>query len=347
MVKEKMKKKQFRRFLLSLYEPVKLLTIVMIGSMVISQVLDLVKQYIIKGIIDLPFVNNFQVNELYRVMFYLLVVIVLEIIFFYISNITRTIHMLKRQTPYISEKLFNNLDKKTYSFFTDNYTGKISTAINNINSDIVDLNNRITTGFMSLLASMISSLVILYTINFNIFLTATILFTGIIITRIVYFSKNYLPLVQKSEEYNREYNGVLNDSVLNFISLRLYSSVENFSKTLKAKKQEANVYKNKASKREFTYGVFANIVYFITFAILMIYAINLYGKGMMTLGNFIFFLNAMISIKSNTTKFTWSYIHIGEDLVKIKNSYELLYEDNNIEDDSKEDIILNELQITR
>lgn len=336
-----MKKKEFRRFLLSLYEPVKLLTIVMIGSMVISQVLDLVKQYIIKGIIDLPFVNNFQVNELYRVMFYLLVVIVLEIIFFYISNITRTIHMLKRQTPYISEKLFNNLDKKTYSFFTDNYTGKISTAINNINSDIVDLNNRITTGFMSLLASMISSLVILYTINFNIFLTATILFTGIIITRIVYFSKNYLPLVQKSEEYNREYNGVLNDSVLNFISLRLYSSVENFSKTLKAKKQEANVYKNKASKREFTYGVFANIVYFITFAILMIYAINLYGKGMMTLGNFIFFLNAMISIKSNTTKFTWSYIHIGEDLVKIKNSYELLYEDNNIEDDSKEDIILN------
>lgn len=336
-----MKKKEFRRFLLSLYEPVKLLTIVMIGSMVISQVLDLVKQYIIKGIIDLPFVNNFQVNELYRVMFYLLVVIVLEIIFFYISNITRTIHMLKRQTPYISEKLFNNLDKKTYSFFTDNYTGKISTAINNINSDIVDLNNRITTGFMSLLASMISSLVILYTINFNIFLTATILFTGIIITRIVYFSKNYLPLVQKSEEYNREYNGVLNDSVLNFISLRLYSSVENFSKTLKAKKQEANMYKNKASKREFTYGVFANIVYFITFAILMIYAINLYGKGMMTLGNFIFFLNAMISIKSNTTKFTWSYIHIGEDLVKIKNSYELLYEDNNIEDDSKEDIILN------
>lgn len=336
-----MKKKEFRRFLLSLYEPVKLLTIVMIGSMVISQVLDLVKQYIIKGIIDLPTISNFQVNELYKVMFYLLVVIVLEIIFFYISNITRTIHMLKRQTPYISEKLFNNLDKKTYSFFADNYTGKISTAINNINSEVIDLNNRITTGFMSLLASMISSLVILYTINFNIFLTATVLFTGIIVTRIVYFSKSYLPLVQKSEEYSREYNGVLNDAVLNFTSLRLYSSVENFSKTLKAKKQEANMYKNKASKREFTYGAFANIVYFVTFAILMIYAINLYGKSMMTLGNFIFFLNAMISIKSNTTKFTWSYIHIGEDLVKIKNSYELLYEDNNIEDDSKEDIILN------
>lgn len=336
-----MKKGEFKKFLLSLYKPVKLLTIVMIVSMIISQVFDVLKQYIIKGIIDLPTIRNFQVDDLYRVMFYLLVVIVLEIVFFYISNITRTIHVLKKQTPYISEKLFKNLDKKTYSFFADNYTGKISTAINNINSDIIDLNNRITTGFVSLLASMISSLVILYTINFNIFLTAVILFVGIIITRLVYFSKSYLPLVQKSEEYNREYNGVLNDSVLNFTSLRLYSAVENFSKTLKHKKQEANMYKNRASKREFTYGAFANVAYFVTFLSLIIYSINLYSKNLMTLGNFIFFLNAMISIKSNTTKFTWSYIHIGEDIVKIKNSYELLYKNNNIEDDEKEDIVVN------
>ena len=48
--------------------------------------------------------------------------------------------MVKRQTPYISEKLFNNLNKKTYSFFIDNYTGKISTAINEINNEITNEN---------------------------------------------------------------------------------------------------------------------------------------------------------------------------------------------------------------
>mgnify|MGYP000301594551 FL=1 len=138
-----MKEKNFKKFVISLYKPVKGLTIVMILCMVISQILELVKQYIIKGIIDLPSMNNFKIDDLYQVVLTLLVVIVLELIFYYISNITRTIHIVKKQTPYISEKLFNNLNNKTYSFFTDNYSGKISTAINEINDQITNLNTKI------------------------------------------------------------------------------------------------------------------------------------------------------------------------------------------------------------
>ena len=84
-----MEKENFKKFIISLYKPVKFLTITMILSMVIAQILDLVKQYIIKGIIDLPSTENFQVTDLYHVAFILLFVIVLELIFSYISNITR------------------------------------------------------------------------------------------------------------------------------------------------------------------------------------------------------------------------------------------------------------------
>ena len=334
-------KNDFKKFVISLYKPVKTLTIIMILSMVISQILDLVKQYIIKGIIDLPSMESFQMTDLYKVILVLLVVIILELVFFYISNITRTIHMVKKQTPYISEKLFNNLEKKTYSFFTDNYTGKISTAINEINNEVIKLNTQITTKFISLLTSMISSLIVLYTININIFITATILFTGIIILRLIYFSNKYLPYVKKAEEYNREYNGILNDAVLNFTSLRLYNAVENFSKNLKLKKEEANYHKNKASAKEFTFGAIANVVYVIVLTILVIYSINLFENNMMTLGNFIFFINAMIALKSQTTSFSWSYIHISEIMVKLRNSYELLYTRDNIQDDNKTNIQIN------
>ncbi|MCI8345813.1 MAG: ABC transporter ATP-binding protein [Clostridia bacterium] len=330
----------FKKFVISLYKPVKGLTIIMIGSMIVSQILDLMKQYIIKGIIDLPSMNNFNIGELYKVIFILLGVIILELIFYYISNITRTIHMVKKQTPYISEKLFSNLNRKTYSFFTDNYTGKISSAINEITNEVTNLNTQITSKFISLLTSMISSLIVLYTININIFITATILFTGIIISRLVYFSKKYLPYVQKAEEYNREYNGILNDAVLNFTSLRLYNSVEKFSKSLKSKKEEANFHKNKASSKEFAFGAIANVIYIIVLVILMIYSVYLFKNNMMTLGSFIFFINAMISLKSQTTSFTWSYIHIGEIMVKIKNSYDLLYSRNTIEDDNKQNITI-------
>lgn len=332
--------KKFKEFLISLYKPVKGLTIWMIGSMIICQILDLVKQFIIKDIIDLPSARNFQIRDLYNVIFILLLVIIMELIFYYISNITRTIKMVKKQTPYISEQLFNNLDKKKYPFFVDNYSGKISTSINEINNEIINLNTQITSKFIAILTSIISSLVLLYTINFNIFLTATILFCGIIITRLIYFSKIYLPLVKKAQEYDREYNGVLNDAVLNFTSLKIYRAIENFSKTLKLKKEEANLYKNNASTKEFTFGAIANVIYIIVLAILMMYSVKLYENNLMTLGNFIFFINAMISIKNQTTNFTWAYIHIGEILVKMKNSYELLYADNNVVDDNKNDILI-------
>lgn len=335
------KNKNFIKFVLSLYKPVKFLSIVMIFSMMISQIFDLIKQYIIKGIIDLPNNPNFQITDLYKVVFILLMVIILELIFFYISNITRTINVVKKQTPYISEKLFNNLNKKSYPFFIDNFSGKISSSINEVNNEIINLNTIITTGFISLLTSMISSLIILYTIDFKIFITAFLLFSGIIITRIIYFSKRYLPLIKCAQETSREYDGILNDAVLNFTSLKVYSAVENFSKTLKTKKEEVNIYKNKASSREFTYGAIANVVYIITFAILLFYSIYRFGNNLMTLGNFIFFINAMISLKSSTTSFTWSYIHIGEILVKLKNCYDLLYDDTNLIDDNKSDIIVD------
>lgn len=185
---------------------------------------------------------------------------------------------------------------------------------------------------------MVSSLIVLYTINLNIFIVATVLFSGIIITRIIYFNKSYLPFISKAEVYDREYSGTLNDAILNFSSLKLYNATESFAHKLKLKQQRVNVFRNKASKREFSYGAMANVAYVITFGILMVYAVNLYGSNAMTLGNFVFFLNAMISIKSKSTLFAWSYIHIGEIMVKLKNSYELLYKDNNVLDDQKESI---------
>lgn len=288
------KNKDFIKFLFSLYKPVKVLAIVMVVSMIISQVFDLVKQYIIKGIIDLPSNPNFQVSDLYNVALVLILIIILQLIFFYISNITRTIFVVKKQTPYIAEYLFNILDKKNYAFFTDNYSGKISSSINEVNDEIVNLNTRITTGFMSLLTSMISSLIILYTINFYIFITALILFAGIIITRIVYFSYKYLPLIKNAQETNREYNGVLNDAVLNFTSLKIYNAVKTFSESLRTKKEEVNIYKNRASAHEFTYGAIANVAYVLVFSILIFYSISLFNKGLMTLGDFVFFINAMI-----------------------------------------------------
>lgn len=334
-------KKQFTKFLLSLYKPVRIMTVIMVISMIFSQFFNLLKTYIIKGIIDLPLNSNFQISDLYYTLAILMLVILIEIIFFYVSNITRTIIVVKKQTPYIVEKLFNNLNRKKYSFFADNYSGKIVSSINEIINEVSSLNENFTAKFVSLITLIISNLVILWTIDFKIFITAFILFFTIIITRILYFFKKYLPLIKQAEIHNREYNGILNDSILNFSSLKIYNSVNTFSKSLKGKKEEVNFYRNKASIKEISYGGIANLVFFIVLGNLIFYSINLYVNSLISLGDFIFFLNSMIALKSATTSFSWAFIHVGENLVKIKNSYEFLYLENNDYNDEKECIQIN------
>ena len=135
------KNKHFKRFLLSLYSPVKIFTIIMFVSMMLSQVCNIIKQYIIKNIIDLPSIPNFDIKNLYYIIIILIAIIIMEIIFFYVSNIIRTICIVKRQSPYITQKLFNNLQNKNYKFFTDNYSGKISSAINEIIDETNSLNS--------------------------------------------------------------------------------------------------------------------------------------------------------------------------------------------------------------
>ena len=57
------KNKDFIKFLFSLYKPVKVLAIVMVVSMMISQVFDLVKQYIINRLSTLQDMDYIVVIE--------------------------------------------------------------------------------------------------------------------------------------------------------------------------------------------------------------------------------------------------------------------------------------------
>lgn len=111
------KNKQFIKFLISLYKPVRFLTLVMMISMLFSQIAILFKQLVIKGLIDLPIKPIFGLNDLTSVIILLVGIIVVELILFYISNIVRTTFVLRKQQPYVSEYLFNDLNKKSMGSF--------------------------------------------------------------------------------------------------------------------------------------------------------------------------------------------------------------------------------------
>ncbi len=324
------KDKLFKKFLLSLYAPVRALTVIMLTASVLYGLSGLFKQYFLKNIIDFGIDGSY--SKLYLNIGLMLGFEVLGIIFTYVQNITRCIKIFRKQTPYVSEKSFMLATKNGYSFFADNHSGKICSAVNDITNGVFNLNKNLSTHFLVLIATMISNLILLAGINLIIFASAFVLFVSIIVIRIWFFSKKYNPLIRDAQSLEFEYNGMLNDALLNITSLKVYNSIKIFSENLKRKKKQANSNVVHAHKNEFTFGAIINIIYVSVFAGLIVFSISLLKKNNISIGSFVIFITSMIALKNATTSFSWSVIELNTLLIKLKNAHEIISSKNEDKD---------------
>lgn len=322
--------KMFLKYLISLYKGVKFLVIVTIVTMILSHGAVLARNLIVKNLIDMPFQDGFKYTDLYFTAVILMLAYALELIFFYISTITRSITIVRKQNPYIYKKLFGDLNRKSYSFFADNHSGKITQSIGDTQGYVANLNNRLGGNGVANASTMVTNLIILYVIDLYLFVTALVVFMGIVITRCVYFQFRYMPLSRAAAVKHREFSGILNDAVLNFMQLRVFNSVDDYANTVETKKTEAVKLDNRASRREFSYGGMANFFFFCVMGGMLYYSIWRFSRGEMTIGDFSYFIIASIALKSATTHFSWDYIIVSDAIIKIKSCYDLLYGDNNL-----------------
>ncbi len=309
--------------------------------MILAQILSLIGMYTIKNTVNLPFKENFELKQLYIALAIIAVVFVVETIARYISMTIRSIPLRVKQGKFVTQKLFNHLSNKSYSYYSDNYSGKIANAISEVCPKLERLNKVILQDLICHIGSMITSFVILASINLVIFGISFVIYIGIIVGRLVYFKITYLKCQKSAQIENREFNGLLNDSIMNFTSLRIYNSVNAFSNNIVGQKSRELFYKSKASKHEFLYGFFSNILHLVVLISIAVYGLELYKLSAITIGDFVFILTSMISIKNSTTSISWQIVDISDTLVVINNSYELLYDDNNIFEDNKPDLQIN------
>ena len=113
------KDKSFKKFLLSLYAPVRALTVIMLTASVLYGLSGLFKQYFLKNIIDFGIDGSY--SKLYLNIGLMLGFEVLGIIFTYVQNITRCIKSLPQTNSICFRKSFMLATKNGYSFFADRY----------------------------------------------------------------------------------------------------------------------------------------------------------------------------------------------------------------------------------
>lgn len=154
-----------------------------------------------------------------------------------------------------------------------------------------------------------------------------------------------MPLIVKYQEYERKYTGTLNDAVMNFTSLKIYDTISDFSKKMNLRKVESINYKNQASKKEFLYGAVANVIFVVVLLSVLIYSIYLFNNAKLTIGDLVFVIISILALKTNTTQFSWIYINLGESVSKLKNCFDLLYSNDQIQYISDKKLMLNSSDI--
>jgi len=299
----------------------------------------------IREIINMAGRQDFHISTLLWLLGIIMCVFLLEFLFRIISDFARAVWIPRKQQPFITRKIFNDLNKKKYPFFTDNHSGKIASSIKEISDYTQRLNLSMQRGFTQNITLLVSSLIMLLIIDVYIFLIGLGFSIIFIIAFCVYFQKRYIPMVRDSAVKNREYTGVLNDAVTNFVPLRVYNSVQKYSLNLEGKRRDAVKLETGAVKRELCFYILPTVIFLVVLGLMLWYAVVGFMDDRLSIGDLVFVVTSMIALRIASIHLGWDYVIISESLVKMKNCHELLYDDNNIENQSTEELVIDKSTI--
>ncbi len=113
---QKPSKPTFVKFMWSLWRPVRFATLLVLLAMTATEVFRLLRQYVLKDIIDLPLRDDFQFTDLYLSVVLFLIFYAMDIAAKYSGVMTRQIHIYKKQTPYVTQVLFQQVSQKNIIF---------------------------------------------------------------------------------------------------------------------------------------------------------------------------------------------------------------------------------------
>ncbi|MCL2228525.1 MAG: ABC transporter ATP-binding protein/permease [Firmicutes bacterium] len=323
-------KSGFARFFFSLYRPIRGLVILFFVASIIFHAGILIRNFIIRDIIDMPLQDGFQIRDLYIAIGIIIGIKILEVGFDFISNASVKIWAYRRQQPFITRKIFSDLNKKSYTFFTDNHSGKIASSVTAVGENVYQLNSDMFNNNFRDIATFATSLIMLFAINFWIGLVAGLYFVVYVVAFCFYLRKKHVKLIRQVAVKYREHTGYLNDAVLNFTSLRTYNSVGRFSDKLSKKRGEGIALQTRAHSNKWWFYIPTSFTTIVLFGFAMWFSVTQFDAGIMTIGSLVFVATSILTLQGSSIQIGWGYSGIAEKMVKLRDCYDLLYDDNNL-----------------
>lgn len=248
--------------------------------------------YLLKIIID-SLAENKAVQQVY------LPAVIYVLLYFFTAINFRALDWIKYKIlPPIKKdtamNMFDYIKHHSHDFFQNNFAGSMS---NKVNDMVVNLESLLNSAdeFFANFASFLIAIVVMYTVN-PIFALALFSWCVLFFIISMIFSKSIHELSKLTSESYSKYSGTLVDIFSNISSVRLFSRFKYETKNLSDSVDDL-VYKDRNMLK---YIIKMRLVQDITLVgllgVMFYMLLNLYNKGMVTIGDFALILTITMSI---------------------------------------------------
>lgn len=248
--------------------------------------------YLLKIIID-SLAENKAVQKVY------LPAVIYVLLYFFTAINFRALDWIKYKIlPPIKKdtamNMFDYIKNHSHDFFQNNFAGSMS---NKVNDMVVNLESLLNSAdeFFANFASFLIAIVVMYTVN-PIFALALLSWCVLFFIISIIFSKSIHELSKLTSESYSKYSGTFVDIFSNISSVRLFSRFKYETKNLSDSVDDL-VYKDRNMLK---YIIKMRLVQDITLVgllgVMFYMLLNLYSKGMVTIGDFALILTITMSI---------------------------------------------------
>ncbi len=194
--------------------------------------------------------------------------------------------------------LFVYIQDHSYNFFSNNMSASISQRILDVTDQAEDIISVFLPMFFPLLVSMIITIFLTAKTSYLLSMLFVLWFITIIILSMI-FSPRGLEASKKASKSFSKLAGAINDSISNYINIKIFSSPLKEKKYLDEFSEDYLKREREALTKTFKIKAILNInssLYFVFFFLLLMY---LYTKGKVTIGDFMLVFNLYSSFDSS------------------------------------------------
>lgn len=223
--------------------------------------------------------------------------------------------------------LFKHVIQKPYHYFTDKFTGKVSSYVTNLSGEFRGLSYDVFFTYNSQIIGFVAVFLILGTINWQTGLLFITVVVGMFVT-----GRFIIPKMNETERIETDVssskNGVLFDAISNFASVKSFHKELKELQTIITEQQKTH----KASHRSFVWGIifWASMSFFIRHAFwpaITIMNVSFYLDGAVSIGQLATILSTALVFSGSIWDLIWQVSQISLKFSRINESYEYLFGD--------------------